>query len=514
MRSIHFGLAALGGLLSFSSGCSLVLDGGRHRGASADGGVLRDADAPRSDGAVGDASPPDGSTALADAPPPTSDAGACDVDGDGHIALGCGGDDCDDGRAEVYPGAPPICGSGRAESCGGDGLAPLLALLGAEELGPLPRVVVARDVRIAPDVAAAVVGSGDAGTASVMYRERGASGYTVQVVPIDLGSGRTMPLPGIADGLFVHGVGGGDLGGTSERMALAAAASTPDAPNVRALRFEAYRSGGSGSSTLDFGGPAARSAAVVGVGDGAESIAVAFDGGLVRYRSADASVLLVEVDPLPFRVAGLYAEGAGPFAHFRGNGSYVWDLSEPACEAAAACASGACEAGRCLPPAPRRVAPEVDAGGSLDLAYREGTLWFAQQDLVDPDAVAVGTLDCGGEVCTALSRGEVSLDARVVLRATVAPLADDLVAIVAAASTDTANVVRAAFHRPSDGRQLAPFDFDLFALDAGDVTTLYEARSTHFDPRLGWVTQVVVVVAQPTSDEPVVAGGIRICESS
>jgi hypothetical protein len=40
-----------------------------------------------------------------------------DVDGDGHASLECdGGDDCDDGDADVYPGAPERC-NGRDDDC-------------------------------------------------------------------------------------------------------------------------------------------------------------------------------------------------------------------------------------------------------------------------------------------------------------------------------------------------------------------------------------------------------------
>jgi hypothetical protein len=32
-----------------------------------------------------------------------------DADGDGHLAIACGGDDCDDGSANRYPGAAEVC---------------------------------------------------------------------------------------------------------------------------------------------------------------------------------------------------------------------------------------------------------------------------------------------------------------------------------------------------------------------------------------------------------------------
>lgn len=39
-----------------------------------------------------------------------------DADGDGHYAARCGGDDCDDARAEVHPGAREVC-DGRDDDC-------------------------------------------------------------------------------------------------------------------------------------------------------------------------------------------------------------------------------------------------------------------------------------------------------------------------------------------------------------------------------------------------------------
>src|SRR5690606_16607784 len=32
-----------------------------------------------------------------------------DADGDGYDAIACGGDDCDDGDADVHPGATEVC---------------------------------------------------------------------------------------------------------------------------------------------------------------------------------------------------------------------------------------------------------------------------------------------------------------------------------------------------------------------------------------------------------------------
>jgi len=60
----------------------------------------------------------------------------CDADADGHASIGCGGDDCDDASATVYPGAAELCdgvdedcsaGGGRANDEDGDadGYAPV-----------------------------------------------------------------------------------------------------------------------------------------------------------------------------------------------------------------------------------------------------------------------------------------------------------------------------------------------------------------------------------------------------
>ena len=44
----------------------------------------------------------------------------CDADGDGFVSIAQGGDDCDDGNPDVYPGATEVC-DGVDNNC--DGLA-------------------------------------------------------------------------------------------------------------------------------------------------------------------------------------------------------------------------------------------------------------------------------------------------------------------------------------------------------------------------------------------------------
>ncbi len=43
-----------------------------------------------------------------------------DADGDLHVDAACGGDDCDDGAAGVYPGADEVCDDGLDNDCDGD----------------------------------------------------------------------------------------------------------------------------------------------------------------------------------------------------------------------------------------------------------------------------------------------------------------------------------------------------------------------------------------------------------
>jgi hypothetical protein len=44
----------------------------------------------------------------------------CDLDGDGHRAPSCGGDDCNDKNPSVYPGATELCSGGLDENCNGE----------------------------------------------------------------------------------------------------------------------------------------------------------------------------------------------------------------------------------------------------------------------------------------------------------------------------------------------------------------------------------------------------------
>ena len=46
-------------------------------------------------------------------------AADCDFDGDGHEALGCDGDDCDDADPQVYAGAQEQPGDGVDQDCDG-----------------------------------------------------------------------------------------------------------------------------------------------------------------------------------------------------------------------------------------------------------------------------------------------------------------------------------------------------------------------------------------------------------
>ncbi len=48
-----------------------------------------------------------------------SDGSCTDADGDGHVSAACGGSDCNDSSASVYPGAPELC-NGIDDNCDGN----------------------------------------------------------------------------------------------------------------------------------------------------------------------------------------------------------------------------------------------------------------------------------------------------------------------------------------------------------------------------------------------------------
>ncbi len=109
-------------LLVAGGGCSILFDGSRHQGGTPDAGAPSQ-DGGSGDGSAGDAGKDAGpADAGTDAGPPDAGApdGGCDDDGDGFLSMACGGNDCNDTRADQYPGAPPICGDGMTQSCPGD----------------------------------------------------------------------------------------------------------------------------------------------------------------------------------------------------------------------------------------------------------------------------------------------------------------------------------------------------------------------------------------------------------
>jgi hypothetical protein len=125
-------MRALLALLPLLGGCTLLLSSSDHQGgapaAQPDAAAPGDAGSDASDGGGDD-----------------HDAGACDLDRDGHRATGaaCGGDDCDDSRDDVHPGALPICADGVVNDCSFRGEEALAAqLTGTEtesgELGIVP----------------------------------------------------------------------------------------------------------------------------------------------------------------------------------------------------------------------------------------------------------------------------------------------------------------------------------------------------------------------------------------
>jgi uncharacterized protein (TIGR03382 family) len=56
---------------------------------------------------------------LAVTPAEGFDFGGCDLDLDGHASETVGGDDCDDERSDVHPGAEEFCGDGLDQDCDG-----------------------------------------------------------------------------------------------------------------------------------------------------------------------------------------------------------------------------------------------------------------------------------------------------------------------------------------------------------------------------------------------------------
>jgi hypothetical protein len=107
------------GVASVMGGCTLLFGADEHQGGAADGGTDSGVD----DQGGGDGSLDEGMD-LADRCEDDPDA-----DDDGHNAVECGGDDCDDSRDDVFPGAPEVCGNGVNEECGD---AALRQLLGGE----------------------------------------------------------------------------------------------------------------------------------------------------------------------------------------------------------------------------------------------------------------------------------------------------------------------------------------------------------------------------------------------
>ena len=507
------------------SGCTLLLDPAHHEraGVRADDAGATDAGVPGLDDAGPDASHDASADAQGVTPDASHDASLdagppCDEDGDGHRSLACGGDDCDDRDDRAYPLAPPICGNDRVESCPMAGQAELLALLDADEIGVLPRTVVVHDTDIAPEVVGGVTASPlfPLGTALLAYRERTEERYLLGVVRVDLATHTVSPIPHLADDLFTRALGGGDLGGIDDGIVhLGAISTTPDSEAQHGMWLTG--TGDSlGASPINLPVDARRGIALVGTGGMASSIAFAADDQLVRYALRDGHVDLAAVGGAPFAVPVVRGDGAGPYAHFRGTGNVVWDLTEKACVTADDCGGRACGPdGLCAPRDPLSIRLDAELTGEVDLAHANGILWFVAPTGAMPGVVHVGTLDCGGLECVASSEGVVVLSTGYATRPHVEPLADDALALVGVVPTATGYALRVAFHQPSSGRQVSPHEGAAEGLDLasiGAVEDLRTSRSIYTDPRTGRVTTLFITAAQPSSGESIVSTGVRVCE--
>jgi hypothetical protein len=137
------------------------------------------------------------------------DAGnPCDRDRDGFEAMSCGGTDCDDANALRFPGAPPVCGNGQAESCPGDTPPGPSDLLGAREVrGQLaPLSILADSEGYRPRIALAAGEVGSHGRALVFALERQGDGTArPRRFDVPLDAYRSGALGPLRDG------GGGDL---------------------------------------------------------------------------------------------------------------------------------------------------------------------------------------------------------------------------------------------------------------------------------------------------------------
>lgn len=88
----------------------------------------------------------DTGTELPQEQPCTTPGGAVDADCDGY-----GGTDCDDGNADVYPGATEVCGDGVDQDCDGVDLDCEVEDTGTEDAGQYTTVSVVADVFVVPE---------------------------------------------------------------------------------------------------------------------------------------------------------------------------------------------------------------------------------------------------------------------------------------------------------------------------------------------------------------------------